>query len=60
MRKSIFFFAVVAIALASLGFLPKSPENKPAAATSSMSTFWDLHNSAYMDNLPVQVIEGRD
>jgi hypothetical protein len=54
MRKSIYLLAVVAIAFASLGFLPKSTENKPAAATSITSTFWDLHNSAHMDNLPAR------
>ena len=36
-------------------------ESTPAAAKASMSSvILELHNNAHLDNLPVQVIDGRD
>jgi hypothetical protein len=31
--------------------------DKPVAARSSMSGFFDVHDKAHLDNLPVQIIE---
>jgi hypothetical protein len=29
-------------------------EDNPSVTPNSVSTFWDLHNNAHMDNLPVR------
>lgn len=58
--------AVLAVAGTTAIYAWQAPtykvENKPALATGNMSAFiWGLHhNNAHMDNLPVQVLEGRD
>jgi hypothetical protein len=63
LRKLIYLFAVVAIALASLGFLAKStlfpieapvPIEAPALSSRATISIGDLHRSIDMKALPVQ------
>jgi hypothetical protein len=60
MRKAIYLFAVVAIALASLGYLAKSPlfmaENSSVQPRETISIN-DLHRSIDMKALPVQEVK---
>ena len=60
MRKSIYLFAVVAIALASLGFLAKSMkvsiENSSVQLPATISID-DIHQSIDMKALPIQEVK---
>jgi hypothetical protein len=60
MRKATYLFAVVAIALASLGYLAKStllPVENPSVQPPATISINDLHRWVDMKALPVQEVK---